>query len=413
MTPKSRDLSAEQMEALRRMMESGGESNGLFGLETSEPAEWMRDLHSKQNAYSASRAPSMWSDQTGVKVTQEEAENIAGALRAGNSPGVTKTPWNISEGDVTVSRAPGMGRDQQWWDMKRPLIFGMSAWEGMADLANEEGGRYSASNPYVYTDEMRAADEAALAQLEQDFYYDAATDTTHIGGYGSGMTMKGQLPSKTEADYSAEDWQWLQEGKYYEGHDQITPQAREAIRAAGGGMGLIDVFAHDVTPLLDAFKADDWNPFYGTDRQALIDRQREIGVLGDKKTRYERRWDNNVMDYLYENFTAGTDAATRKGVSQAWGSYLKKQDKTHRDYYQRRMTEKMFKDIGLDKFGEFDADYAGTGGMLTNPLADFDMSKPKDAYTADVVGSYMAERDKSRKKKSVMSLFEEMKEFDK
>ena len=407
------DLSKQQMEELRRMMAMDGEMGMLEErLEDSSPAEWMQDLYSKKAVYS-SPVRSMWDQSGTVQVTQEEAENVAGALREGLDGNTTKTPWNIvGGGDVTVGRAPGMGRDQVWWDMKRPLVFGMDAWLGGADYSNQAGGRYSSDNPYVYTDEMRAADEAQAAEIDASMWYDPVADVTHRYG----MTMKGDhTQGKTEADYSPEDWQWLQDGRYYEGHDQITPEAVERMKALGYDSrgGLLNVFHQDVTPLLDAFKSDDWNPFYGQDRQNIIDRQREIGVLGDQKTAYEKRWDNNVMDYLYENFSEGTDAATRRGVADAWSSWLSKNNKSHRDYYQRRMSEKMFKDMGLDKFGEFNADYAGGGGMLTNPLANFDASNPKDAYSADIVEAYVTERDKHRNKKSVASLFDEMKEFDK
>jgi len=397
------DLSKQQMEELRRIMAITNGEGLLNSLELEEPKDWEREIH---------EAKSIWTQTPPTGPTQEEKERVANALSAGLDGSTTQTPWNTSN-VVSVGQAPGMGRDQVWWDMKRPLVGGMDAWKGLADLANQEGGRYSADNPYVYTDEMREADEAASADhVSNTGYYDAATDST----FWNGMWYPGDLTTSTvttEDDWSAEDWQWLQEGRYYEGHDQITPQAAEAMRAAGGGSGLIDVFSHDVTPLLDAFKSDDWNPFYGQDRQNIIDRQREIGVLGDRKTAYEKRWDNNVMDYLYENFTEGTDAATRTGVAQKWAQYLAKNDRSHRDYYNRRMTEKMFKDIGLDEYGEFNADYASSGGMLTNPLDGFDMNKPEDAYSADIVQAYVTERDKHRNKKSVASLFDEMKEFDK
>lgn len=423
MTPKSRDMSAEQIEALRKML---SQDEGMFGgeLEESDPAEWIRDLHTKREQFAPMPTQSMWADSPGVVVTQEEAENVAGALREGLDGSTTKTPWNVlGGGDVTVSRAPGMGRDQVWWDMKRPLVFGMDAWLGGADLTNQAGGRYSADNPYVYTDEMRAADEAAAAEIDANIWYDPVTDTT----YKYGFTMKGDhTQSKTEADYSADDWQWLQEGRYYEGHDQITPEAAKWLSERGfdGRAGLIDVFSHDVTPLLDAFKSDDWNPFYGQDRQNIIDRQREIGVLGDKLTAYERRRDNNVMDYLYENFSEGTDAATRRGVSEAWNAYLRDKDMSHRDFYGRRMTERLFKDIGLDKYGTYNEMYSPSD-LGANPLAGMMSGGTGNPYNNDLIGArnaalagpksaeYAADKERQASRPSIASLFEEMKNWKK
>lgn len=417
------DLSKKQMEELRRMMLVAEEGGLLSGdLEESDPAEWMRDLHVKRDAFSP-KASSMW-DQ-GVKVpavTQTEAENVAGALRGGLDGG-TKTPWNIlGGGDVTVSRAPSMGRDQVWWDMKRPLVFGMDAWLGGADLANLEGGRYSADNPYVYTDEMRAADEAVAAEIDASMWYDPVADVTHRYG----MTMKGDhTQGMTEADYSADDWQWLQEGQYYEGHKQITPEAVQRMRELGYDSrgGLLNVFHQDVTPLLDALRSDDWNPFYEQDRQNIIDRQREIGVLGDKLTAYEKRRDNNVMDYLYRNFSEGTSAGTRRGVAQAWNKYLQDNDKTHRDFYGRRMTERLFNEIGLDKYGEYNAEFSPSD-IGANPLAGM-MGGGSGSYNSDIVSArnaalagpasaaYAAEKERQASRPSIASLFEEMKNFRK
>ena len=188
-------------------------------------------------------------------------------------------------------------------------------------------------------------------------------------------------------------------------------------------MGLVDVFSQDVTPLLDSFKRDDWNPFYRARRQDMYDRMRELGHL-DGKSAYERRISNNVLDYLYDNFTEGTDSLTRTKVADAWERYMNERGTNTDDYFGRRMTEKMFNDIGLGELGEFNKDYSP--GMGANPLAgmmsgastdgtyngNFVEARRKSLLAGPANAEYASQKEKQEKRKSVMSLFEEMKNFN-
>ena len=282
-------------------------------------------------------------------------------------------------------------RDQQLWDMERPLIGGRRAWEGGADIYGKtEGGLYNAAtNPYEYTPEMQARDEAAaVGTMAHSGVYDPVTDTTSYGG----MSYAGdQTAGKGEADYSADDWSWMNEGRYYEGHDQISDAGRAARAEAFGGAPspgpLVDTFHHDVTPLLDAFNNSNYNPFYGGVTQKTTDRSRELGHIGEGKTAYERRSDNNIMDYLYKEFGSVDQAKNRSAVGSAWDKYLKDTNLDAKHFYNAKMTESTFKRMGLDKYADFNAEFnTDSFGLPDNPFAD----------TGNGGGSFNDSRNKSR-----------------
>ena len=283
-------------------------------------------------------------------------------------------------------------RDDKLWNMQRPLIGGRQAWENGADIYGKtEGGIYNAeTNPYVYTDEMRARDEAAaVGTMAHSGVYDPVTNTTMFGG----MSYAGdQTAGKTEADYSAEDWEWMNTGRYYEGHDQISDAGRaaweEAMAGRGGGGPLIDTFHHDVSPLLDAYNNKNYNPFYGSVTQATTDRSRELGHIGEGKTAYERRSENNIMDYLYREFGSVDQAKNRSAVGDAWDKYLKDNNLDAKHFYNAKMTESTFKKMGLDKYKDFNAEFntSAGGGIPDNPFGD----------TSGGGGSFSGARNKER-----------------
>ena len=423
-----RDLSKKQMEELRRMMmmEQGGLLSGESLFEEPAPEQWMEDLYEKKVE---AEPQSIWAaGTTPIEVgSQEYIDNITGAMTAGLDGDTTKTYWNTLGTPTKIGQARALDRDSQYWDIKRPLLFGLTAWEGMADLANMEGGRYNErDNPFVWTDEMQAEADRTAAEQARMWQYDPETDRTYQYGNKNGFSVAGDYLGDMERRAAESGVDPNDYSRYYKGHDQLTPEAQAAIREAGGGMGLVDVFSQDVSPLLDAFKRDDWNPFYEGRRQDMFDRLRSIGKMSDKKNAYEKRWQNNALDYLYDNFTEGTDSQTRGGVRRAWEKYMADTNTTVDDYFGRRMTEKMFKDIGLDKFGEFNKDYAGAFGLGDNPLAgmmsgastdgtysgDFVEARRKSLMNGPAVGEFQAEKNKQESRKSVMSLFDEMRNFD-
>lgn len=328
-------------------------------------------------------------------------------------------------------------RDSVWWDMKRPLVFGESAWIGGGDLYNLEGGRYNRkTNPYVYTDEMRARDLEREREHAAQFYYDPETNLTHIGGKGSRMTMKGPPRTLAVEDMTPEQREYHDSNqRYYEGHSQFTDQGRKYMQQAGMKFSnpFADVFSQDVNPLLDAFASDDWNPFYGTDRQNIIDRQREIGILSDQKTAYENRTKGNIMDYMYKALSGIDQAKNRRKMFTNWNEYLESKGLDHRNMYNVRMNERLFNQLGMGEFGlEYDPDlfkgtafdtgpivrsgFAGgnplmnSGGMMSDKMAGDKQPLPQiQANNGGFLDSYL--RQRANRPPSVMSLMDEMKDF--
>jgi len=423
MTPKSKDLSRRQAEEFARLFESlqigevtyAPEMTTMFGEAVEEPYVPARD-------YSVP-----W--QTG-KSTDPQPGQAMPTPTGIQSTGSFTAP---EEGAKTyVGRS--MGRDNEWWDLKRPTIGLKDAWIGGVDvLLSDPSYTYSAENPYVYTDEMRAADEARAAELDASMYYDPVTDTTTRYGF----TMKGDhTQGKTQADYSPEDWQYLQNDRYYEGFDQFTPEGIAALKAAGGTNTLRwSHFDHDVNAALDYLrdKSKGYNPFYG-DRgrvaQGMIDRSRELGHIDDKLTAYEKRSDNNAMDYLYSKLGTTDQVGNRKEAYNRWNKYLEDMNLSTENFYNVKMNKNLFNRLGLSDFGlEFDESFGGGSGMMGG--SGFKMpdryqtdggsstfnggsagSSSSNANTrGNFMEAYMKEREKEKEKTSVASLFDEMENF--
>jgi len=338
----------------------------------------------------------------------------------------SKVDPNDSDNRVYYEQEPGrkFDRDQEYWDKKRPLIGGLQAWKAGGDLfATQEGWRYTTDNPYVYTEEMQAAEDN-VNSIATHGIYDPETDTTFWGG----MTYKGDhTGTKTEADFSPEDWQWLQNDRYYTGHDQLTPEGYAALKEAMGGRNtvspFVDTFSHDVDSLLASFAggSDVYNPLYGRIDQSVIDRNRELGHIGEGLTAYEKRTRGNAMDYIYDKFSNLEQVGNRADVVQRFEDYKKKLGLKSENFYNIKMNQYMFDQLGLSDFGmEFDRDYgkdkkqpnlSGVGGGVNlgtlgdNPLAG------RSGGGGGFLDAYNKEKERIESKPSVKSLMQEMVEF--
>lgn len=324
-------------------------------------------------------------------------------------------------GKTYVGRS--MGRDNEWWDAKRPTIGLESAWDAGVDLLlSDDAYTYNSNNPYVYTEEMARAAETAYTPANYGVY-DPATDTTFFGG----MSYAGdQTQGKTQADYSDEDWNYLQNDRYYEGFDQFTSEGLAALKAAGGTNALrYSHFDFDVNPALDYLRNRDlgYNPFYG-DRgrisQSMIDRSRELGHISDELTPYEKRLDGNVMDYLYDAMGSKDQIRNRAEVRRRFEELTGNDSPYNKNmFYGQRMTQGLFNKLGLDEFGlEFDSSYneaarersrqaAGSGNTPTmGMLGDNPFGNVKSGSFLD---SYLKQRNES-KPSVVAGLIQEMKD---
>lgn len=471
MDPKQKDQSARQMQEMRRMLAQVGEG-GLLGLDASLPggvddrreSGYIDELFEVSGPYQPtggfvveeaargaadgdSESRSSFGDYTyygGAPTeryaTQEERYN------PNNPPGGDYDRWfwnptlgwqyRGSESDGTRGKSsyftdsgerahydapPQMQRDARWWDPKRATIGLREAWESGGDVLAEY--RYDKdTNPFVYTPEMQQEAETSYNPANYGVY-DPTTDTTMFGG----MSYRGDLTGgKTEADYSPEDWQWLQEDRHYTGHGQFRPEGSAALSEALGGRAagnpFVNTFEQDVDRQVKYLGDAGWNPFYG-DRgrihQDVIDGQRAAGVLGEELTAYERRSANNAMDYLYNALGSRDQVGNRRQVRDRWEKYLGDMNLSADNFYNVKMNKNLFNRLGLSDFGlEFDSSFGGD----SNSMMGGSGFKLPEQYKSGFGGqgieqnrggfmeSYMEERNKN--KPSVMSLFNEMENFE-
>ena len=478
------DRSKEAMEELKRMLSQTG-SGGLLGLEMSGPQQFQRpdtgyieslfeaptreEFRPNQFIISDDGLRKYLPDDTGmmmdtgnayVQPTHPTAEAAASTATPTGSRYNPEMPPNgdfenyqwagnygwIYKGnkeDGTAGKSSYLNpqgqrvhydpvdtfqRDQKFWDAKRPTIGLAEVWASGGDIFLEDDSyRYSSTNPYVYTEEMRLADEAQAAELAQQFYYDEATDTTYIGGYGSPMTMKGKPPEADRSTMSAEDLQWMDNDRYYTGNDQFTAEGLQALRDAFGGQATmspyVNTFDHDIDAQLELLGDKSYNPFYG-DRgrtsQAVIDRQRELGIIGPELTAMEKRLDGNIMDYLYDEFDSVDQIKNRSEVLRRWKSWLSDSGFNKDALYQIRMNENLFKQMGLDEFKDYNKDYArekregaydplaGMSGMKMGKLQDLPEGLLGGGSRKSFTEKYLELRNKQ---KAPSSLMQEMKDF--
>jgi hypothetical protein len=464
MDPKEKDQSARQMAEMRRMLAQVGEG-GLLGLGISLPGGdddrresayidelfevseeqrlpegfVVRDAESDPNA---GRTATFENHYGGAPVQRYATEQER--YNANNPPGGDYDRWHWvptlgwqyrgSESDGTRGKSSyftdsgerahydspqQMYRDPRWWDPKRATIGLREVWEGGGDVLAEY--RYDDENPYVYTPEMQRQAETAYTPANYGVY-DPTTDTTMFGG----MAYQGnQTVGKTQADYSPEDWQYLEHDRYYTGHSQFRPEGSTALSEALGGRAagnpFVNTYEQDVDRQLQYLGDSAWNPFYGYHgriHQDVIDGQRASGVLGEELTAYEKRSDNNAMDYLYNALSSRDQVGNRRAVRDRWDKYLGDMNLSADNFYNAKMTKNLFNRLGLSDFGlEFDSSFGGDSGMmggtgfkLPEQYQSGSSSQGIEQNRGGFMKSYMEERNKI--KPSVMSLFDEMENFE-
>lgn len=254
--------------------------------------------------------------------------------------------------------------DQQWRDSQRATTGLADAWALGGDQFLREGGRYDReTNPYVYTDEMRRADQVAYSNTPSAGVYDPVTDSTFFGGmhYAGDRTA-----SKTQADFSPEDWSYLQnnDGKYT-GMGQLTPQGYKYISDAMGQEGnlnpFVSTFDWDVDRQLQYLGDSNWNPFYGNKgriHQDMINRDRALGKQGDGLTDYEKRKEGNIADYMYNAFGDASMIKHRGTALRNWNQWKTDSKINEKSLYSRRMDQGTFNKLGLGDMGlTFDSSY--------------------------------------------------------
>ena len=446
-----RDLSQDQIRRMNAMLEEladGGLLDGVSDEDKGDP-QYVTELYTKQivdpranqfivegdkGMLGGSNTSADFSNHYGgapkqYTATQEEQYNSS------QPPGGDYNNWqwagpygwvyrgNQVEGTAGMSSyindagqrvhhdpVPSLQRDNEWWDSKRATIGLAEAWASGGDQFLREGGRYNrTTNPYVYTEAMQRADQAALAATPTGGgVYDPVTDSTFFGGFSyAGDITQG----KTEADYSPETWEFLNDGRYYTGMDQLTPQGYKYISEGvgnngGNGNPFISTFDHDVDRQLQYLGDSNWNPFYG-DRgrlhQDMLDRNRELGRLGEGLTDYEKRKEGNIADYMYNAFSDSSMIRHRGTALRNWQGWKTDNRINQNSLYTRRMDQGTFNKLGLGDMGlTFDSSY----GRPTNGANVASGGTNTEVKRGGFLDTYLKRQQEI--KPSVMSLMQEL-----
>ena len=311
---------------------------------------------------------------------------------------------------------PSLQRDNEWWDSKRATIGLAEAWASGGDQFLREGGLYDReSNPYVETQAIRNANQAALANSPSGGgVYDPTTDTTYFGGmhYQGDMTQ-----GKTQADFTPEAWSSLENNdRYYTGKGQLSPEGykyiSDAVGRTGNGNPFISTYDHDVDRQLQYLGDSNWNPFYG-DRgrvhQDMFDRNRELGTLGEGLTDYEKRREGNIADYMMDAFRDSSMIKHRGGALRNWAKWKSDNRINEKSLYARRMDQGTFNKLGLGDMGlTFDSSYGrpnvASGGFNTD--VNQGGSASAQVKQGGFLDTYLKRREEN--KPSVMSLMQEL-----
>jgi len=452
------DLSQDQIRRMNAMLEelaSGGLLDGVSDEDKADP-QYVTDLYTKQIVDVKANEFVVEGDEGMLGGTANDFSNHYGGApkqysatdeeryNSRQPPGGDYANWQWTgaygwqykgnEADGTAGKSsylndagqrvhhdpvPSLQRDSEWWDSKRALIGLEDAWAAGGDQFLREGGLYNEqSNPYVETQAMREASQAALAQTPSGGgVYDPTTNTTFFGGmhYQGDMTQ-----GKTQADYSAEDWQYLEHDRYYTGMDQLTPQGykyiSDAVGRTGNGNPFIDTFDWDVDRALGYLGDDGYNPFYGNKgriHQDMIDRDRELGRRGDELTAYEQRKEGNIADYMYNAFGDSSMIKHRGDALRNWNRWKEDTKINEKSLYSRRMDQGTFNKLGLGDMGlTFDSSYGrptnganvASGGF--NTAVNQGGTAPTRVKQGGFLDTYLKRQQEI--KPSVMSLMQEL-----
>ena len=435
------DLSSDQIRRMNAMLEelaAGGLLDGVSDEDKADP-RYVTDLYTKQivdpranqfvvegdegagmltfeNHYGGAPKQYTATDQERYNSNHPPGGDYANWQWAGNygwqykgnaDDGTAGKSSYINDAGQRVHHdpVPGLQRDDQHWDSKRATIGLSDAWAAGGDQFLREGGRYNEStNPYVETPEMRAQAQAGLMNSPSGGgVYDPVTNTTAWGGmhYQGDMTQ-----SKTQADYSAEDWQSLTHDRYYTGKDQLTPEGFNYIREQNGGRATVspfsDTFDHDIDRQLQYLGDSNYNPFYqnrGWIHQDMLDRDRELGRRGAELTAYEQRKEGNIADYMYNAFGDASMIKHRGTALNNWNQWKTDNKLNENAMYTRKMDQRTFNTLGL---GDMGLTFDNSFGRPNAPANTGAPAVKKDSF----LDAYL--KRQAEVKPSVMSLMQEL-----
>jgi hypothetical protein len=193
--------------------------------------------------------------------------------------------------------------------------------------------------------------------------------------------------------------------------------------------GYMDINPDDQDDILAMFQEDGYNPYYGRGFNNSKWRERAIELKGGDDSfldPWKNRYDNNIMDYLYDKTKRTT--GNRWNVKHAFSKWMAEKGLREVDLFRTYMTPARYEEMGLEEFlGAYDDTYSdgmvnrlrrsgssGTGSFLSSynrqrealgqPAVQVDTNK-------GFLGAYLDQKDKLSKKNSVKSLFNEMEEY--
>lgn len=212
-------------------------------------------------------------------------------------------------------------------------------------------------------------------------------------GFGGGMMT---VSNPSTGHMSVEDFgDRYAAVDYTSGWDSIKRDGYYELRDIHGGRAqnpFSNYMSTDMEGLRDLYRNESYNPLYGT----------QAGRV------YENRRENNALDYLYDKFKGRDMITQRRKLSSMLNDYQERTGQSRENLMSRAMTERMFNDMDLQQFGlEFDDTYTTPRERKDNPMAGISEDR-----SGGFLAAYNKERENQRNRKSVMSLFEEMKNFD-
>lgn len=219
--------------------------------------------------------------------------------------------------------------DEKLVNLKREMITGKTAWAKGGDQYTKDGMIYDRqTNPYVISQEMR---DSANAEYERALEAQRIRD---LNPNPQGWNLKAVAPS-----FNVED--------AYRGRGLFTDETRATMNNA-----FLDVFDKDIAGVVNNFRSDWYNPFYGlNDNPEYIKRTRELDASNaDFGKRYENRMQGNAMDWLFDQTKDNIGA--RDSTLRRFDRYVQQNGRDA--LYQRGMDRKLYEDMGLgDALGEY------------------------------------------------------------
>lgn len=274
--------------------------------------------------------------------------------------------------------------DEELVSARRQAITGRNAWMKGADQSVGAGMLYNKqTNPFTYSEEekQRQLDNYASAMAKYE------RDVAEQGG-DTGWLIKPKKPV-------------FNEDAAYSGRSRfVNPASRDPF---------INVFEADIDGVISNLQSAEYNPFYDYNDTPGVRARRAAMGLDDSKSAYANRREGNAMDWLFEA-SKKMPVANRRAMLQNFDNYVDKYGRA--GLYRRKMDQRLFDQMNMGSvLGEYDGTGGGLGDLFAkgNPLKA--NGQPIEAKPGGFLEAYAEKKADLKKRPSVMSLMQEMKDF--